>query len=284
MRNHPIKHRIPVLNDQPCLISRCGNLWFSAKLAQALAFAIGFALLLPALGQAELPSGYTTVSGNATFNSDGTVLNINASNKAIINYQSFNIGNGNTVNIFSPLSLHRVTGGSPSQILGALNSSGKIFLVNQSGILFGGNAKVNVQGLVASTLDIKNEDFLAGNYIFRRDTNLPAGSIINHGQLTGQESITLLGGAIENTGLITGPQIGLAVGDQISYTLGPELTVDVTVDQSLKQKVDGYQNAIHNSGTIQGNQIALQARLAQSFYESAINNEGLIKATGLRCH
>jgi filamentous hemagglutinin family protein len=231
---------------------------------------------------AELPTGMQTVSGTATFQSDGNTLTINASNKAIINYQSFNIGAGNTVNIFSPLSLNRVTGGNPTNILGNLNSTGKVFLVNPSGIIFGQGSQVNVQGLVASTLQIKDDDFLAGKYSFQVNTpGLTAGSIINHGQLIASESVALLSGAIQNTGSIQAPVIRLAVGDQLTYFASPEVGIDVVVGQSLKNKIEGFQSAIANTGTISGQDISLQAKLAQAFYETTVNNEGIIKAQGL---
>jgi filamentous hemagglutinin family protein len=232
----------------------------------------------PAL--AELPMGYSTASGSATFQNDGTTLNIHASNGAIINYQSFNIGAHNTVNIFSPLTLNRVTGGSPSQIFGQLNSTGKVFLINPSGIIFGNGSSVNVQSLVASTLNLSNDNFLAGKYTFQSSADAPAGAIVNHGKITATDSVALLGGAIENTGTIQTPQVQIAVGDQITYQVAPGVGIDVTVDKSLQQQVAGYQTAIHNSGTITGEQVKLQAQLARSFYDTTVNNEGILKADG----
>jgi len=57
-------------------------------------------------------------------------------------------------------------GQNPSQILGALQSNGQVFLINPNGILFGQGSQVNVNGLVVSTLNLKNEDFLAGKLNF----------------------------------------------------------------------------------------------------------------------
>ncbi len=262
--------------DRPGLIDGLGN---GLKISLA-AWAVISGLLWGAPAFAELPTGYSTASGSATFSNDGTTLTIHASNRAIINYSSFNIGARNTVNIFSPLSLHRVTGGNPSQILGALNSDGKVFLVNPSGIFFGPGASVNVQGLVASTLDIKNDDFLAGKYTFQTAGSLPAGAIVNYGKLNGAESIALIGGAIQNAGQIQAPQVQLAVGDQVTYQVNPDVSIRLTVDKALQQKVSGYQAAIRNSGDIEGEQVHLQARLAQSFYDATVNNSGVIRAQG----
>jgi filamentous hemagglutinin family protein len=62
---------------------------------------------------------------------------------------------------------------SPQQILGQVNTlvpgagglsqtGGELYLVNASGWLFGKSAQVNVGGLIASSLDVRNEDFLNG--------------------------------------------------------------------------------------------------------------------------
>lgn len=278
-----INNRIELLQthekDPPGLLKRLGGL-FLTGLATA-GILMGLLCGNPGSAWAELPSGYQTVSGSATFQQAGNTLNINASNKAIINYQRFNIGHGETVNIFSPLSLHRVIGGNPSEILGNLNSTGKVFLINPSGIIFGQGTQVNVQGLVASTLQIKDDDFLAGKYAFQRAANTPAGAIVNHGQLLASESLALLGASVQNTGQLQAPSIQVAVGDTMTYFLSPEVAIDVKIGQSLKQKVDGFQAAIANSGQITGETIKLQAKLAQSFYESTVNNTGIIKAHGL---
>ncbi|MBY0451295.1 MAG: filamentous hemagglutinin N-terminal domain-containing protein [Cyanobacteria bacterium] len=238
-------------------------------------------LLNPSAQADDLPTGYQVGSGSATFTQTGNALNINASNNAIINYQSFNIGANHQVNIYSALSLHRVIGSDPSQIFGQLNSTGKVFLVNPNGIFFGQGSQVNVQGLTASTLNIRDDDFLAGRFQFQRAAGQAPGAIINQGDIQGSESATLLGGAVDNSGSIRAPQINLAVGDKITYRVSPGVGINVTVDEALQQKVSTATQAINNSGTLQGQNINLQAKLAQSFYETTVNNSGIIEATGL---
>jgi len=115
-----------------------------------------------------LPTDGVVVSGTATITlPNGTTMQINQSTpKAILNWLGFSIANGEIVNFIQPSSssvaLNRVTGASASEIFGALNANGKVFLVNPNGILFAPGASVNVGGLVASTLDITNENFQAG--------------------------------------------------------------------------------------------------------------------------
>ncbi|MGE0201194.1 MAG: MBG domain-containing protein [Candidatus Melainabacteria bacterium] len=253
-------------------LNRTAGFCLAATLAVSL-----FAGGVPAW--ADLPEGYTVSSGSASFSQNGSVLDIHASSGAIINYQRFNIGAGNRVNVYSPLSLHRVTSGEPSRIFGTLYSPGKVFLVNPGGIIFGAGSSVNVQGLVASTLNIRDADFLSGQYVFQADSS-GAGAVASHGEIFGAESVGLIGGSVDNTGHITAPRVDVAVGDRVTYTVADGVGIDVTVDESLRQEVAGAQAAIRNTGTIEGQQVALQARLARSFYQSTVNNSGVVKATG----
>ena len=86
------------------------------------------------------------------------------------NYKDFQIGSQEKVrflqNSTKSCVLNRITGENPSQILGSLESNGKVFLVNPNGIYFGRDSKVNVGSLIASTLDIADEDFTSEKYHF----------------------------------------------------------------------------------------------------------------------
>src|SRR5690606_5049991 len=58
-------------------------------------FAATLAAAAPAL--AQTPQGPQVVAGSATFQQNGSTTVITAGNNTIINYQSFNIGHGQTV-------------------------------------------------------------------------------------------------------------------------------------------------------------------------------------------
>ena len=101
-------------------------------------------------------------------------------NAAIINWNTFNIGTGESTQFNQPNSssvmLNRVTGGlGASNIDGTLTANGRVFLVNRDGMLFGPNAVINTAGFVATTHDIKNDDFMAGRYNF--NISGPAGRL-----------------------------------------------------------------------------------------------------------
>jgi filamentous hemagglutinin family protein len=128
----------------------------------------------PAPKAFALPEGQNVVAGSATFTEQGNTLNVNqATSKAIINYNSFSIDTQEAVNFHQPssssIALNRVVGIDPSSILGSLTANGQVFLINPNGILFGQGAQINVHGLVASTLNIANDDFLSNNYKFLQD-------------------------------------------------------------------------------------------------------------------
>ena len=116
------------------------------------------------------PTNPVVVNGAAQFTTTGNLLNIANTPNAIINWGSFSIG-ANEITRFvqqsaSSAVLNRVVGQNPSSILGALQSNGRVFLINPNGIVFGAGSQINVGGLVASTMNLSNEDFLAGRMRF----------------------------------------------------------------------------------------------------------------------
>jgi len=157
-----------------------------SRLMAVLLVTVG-ALPVHALDPNALPTGGRIAAGAATITQSGNRLNVNqASDRAILNWSTFNIGANAAVSFVQPnsgsVALNRVlTSAGASDIQGRLTANGQVFLVNPSGVLFGKGAQVDVGGLVASTLDISDTDFLGGRYVFSRAG--AAGSIINQGTL-----------------------------------------------------------------------------------------------------
>jgi filamentous hemagglutinin family protein len=113
--------------------------------------------------------------------------------------------------------LNRITGQDPTAILGALQSNGKVFLINPNGIVFGAGARVDVNGLVASTLNLSNADFQAGNLRFNEAG--AAGDVSNQGAITTPSGgqVYLIGSSVTNGGVITSPggDVVLAAGQSV---------------------------------------------------------------------
>ncbi|MBS0627022.1 MAG: filamentous hemagglutinin N-terminal domain-containing protein, partial [Verrucomicrobia bacterium] len=149
--------------------------------------------LLFSLKAFTLPQGEQVVQGHVEMTHSEKNLSIKASDKAIINYGSFNVGEKERVEFIQPSStstvLNRVVGSDPSYILGNITSNGKVFLVNPNGIYFGAEASVNVGSLIASTLDILDQDFLKDRFYFSAKKGTTPGMIHNLGQITSQEGV-----------------------------------------------------------------------------------------------
>ena len=84
-----------------------------------------------------------------------------------------------------------------------MKANGQVLLINGSGILFGPTSKVDVAGLVASTSDIRNDDFMAGRMKF----DLPGrrgATVVNQGDITVADSglVALVAPGVENSGHI----------------------------------------------------------------------------------
>ena len=111
------------------------------------------------------PTGPQVVSGQASMVSQGSLLSITNTPGAVINWQGFSIGAGETTRFIQQSAassvLNRVVTPDPSVILGALQSNGRVFLINPAGVLVGAGARIDVGGFVASTLNISNADFAA---------------------------------------------------------------------------------------------------------------------------
>ena len=120
-----------------------------------------------------LPEPEEVVNGQADFVCpDAATMHINASEKCIVNYKSFNIAENESVVINLPSvsseMLNRVIGNKASEILGKLSSNGVVILVNQNGIYIGPKAQIDVASLIASTRDITNSNFMNSKYVFQK--------------------------------------------------------------------------------------------------------------------
>jgi filamentous hemagglutinin family protein len=237
-------------------------------------------LLAPALALAG-PTGGVVTSGNAAINTQGAVTNITqATQKAAINWQGFSVAAGETVNFKQPnsaaVTLNRVIGNEKSVIDGALNANGKVFLVNSNGVLFGQGASVSVGGLVASTLNISDEDFNAGNYVFKSAGG--SGSVINLGTITAKDGgyVALLSGSASNQGLIAATKgtVALAAGNKITLNFNGDSLLSVTIDEgALNALVENKQAIYADGGTV-----LLTAKAADELLGAQVNNSGVIQA------
>ena len=219
------------------------------------------------------PEGPTVVHGSAQFARPGAnALDVTTSPNAIIHWQGFSIGAGETTRFIQPSAssavLNRVTGADPSAILGQLLSNGRVFLVNPQGIVFGEGAVVDTAGLVASTLGIADADFLAGRYRFGAAPG--AGNVVNRGRIeAGAGGVFLLAPSVENSGVVrtAGGDLVLAAGRRITLTSldldGVRVEVQAPEDEALnlgslvaeRGAAGMFARSIRNAGTVEANAV-----------------------------
>ncbi len=242
------------------------------------ALAVSVMLAFGASNYAAPTSGAVSAGSASITNGPGSTVITQASQSVAINWQSFNIGLGEAVQFMQPnsnsVALNRVLGSDPSSILGSLSANGKVFLLNPNGILFGNGASVNVGGLVASSLNLTDSDFMAGNYKF---AGVGSGAVVNQGNINADGGyVALLGANVTNNGVIRARlgSVALAAGNAITLDVAGDGLLNVTVNQ-------GAVNAlVQNGGLIQadGGQVLLTAQAAGSLLQSAVNNTGVIQA------
>ncbi|WP_082911042.1 filamentous hemagglutinin N-terminal domain-containing protein [Magnetospirillum moscoviense] len=248
-------------------------------------------IAVPALAN---PQGGSVVEGQATITTAPNQLTVNqASDKAVINWQSFSIGAGETTRFVQPsassIALNRVTGDQVSQILGTLTANGRVILVNPNGVFFGKDSRIDVAALVASTHDIKNSEFMAGRLNFDIPGKIDA-QIINEGSLSAKDGglVALVAPSLRNSGIISARlgRVALAsAGSGVTVDLYGDNLILFQADSKLAQQVKGpdgqpVAGLIDNSGQIyaDGGRVLLTANAAKGVVDKAINMTGIVQA------
>ncbi len=245
--------------------------WRSLPLAVMLAWG-GLALVTP--------KGGVVSAGSASITEMPGQMTITQNTPHVaINWQSFGIAAGQSVQFIQPgrsaVALNRVTGADPSAILGRLSANGQVFLVNPNGILFGPGASVDVGGLVASTLNISDSDFMAGRYRF---SGAGTAELLNQGALQAANGgyVALLGAQVNNQGTVVTPN------GSVALAAGQAMTLDLLGDRLLSVRVDqGVANALlSNGGLLQadGGQVLMSTQAAGNLLANAVNNTGVVQA------
>jgi len=265
-------------------------------LAHTISSHLSYRLILPLLSCAipgmvfASPEGGQVVAGSATIsNPDANTTLINQSTShAAIDWQRFNIGTQEYVQFAQPdassVALNRVVGGDPSSILGNLSANGQIFLVNPNGVYFGHGATIDVGGIVASVHNIRNEDFMSGNYVFSKADGAPDDAgVVNDGVITARDGgyVVLMGNHVHNNGVISARMgtVALAAGNQITMDVKANGLVSVAVDEETASNLA----EVRNTGEIMaaGGRVMMTARVASDLIDTAINNEGLVVANSI---
>jgi filamentous hemagglutinin len=288
---------------------------------------IGHGILLPAIGlgiggiafsatQLPIPcapgacgnnNSFVTAGAATAVQSGKTLAVTQTSNNATLNWASFNISADGKVIFQQPSStsvaLNRIYDANPSSIFGSLTANGQIYLINANGFLFGATSRVNVAGLIASSLNITDSTFnngvlsplvnglpaleqFSGNPQHFSDdfglklTNTGSITVQNGAQLTAASGGRLLLAApnIDNAGSLSAPdgQIVLAAGQNIFLQASQDPSV-----RGLIVQVDGGTTAANQlmgvTNEAAGNLSAPRGNVTLTGL--MINQDGRISAT-----
>ncbi|HSG88912.1 MAG TPA: filamentous hemagglutinin N-terminal domain-containing protein, partial [Pseudomonadales bacterium] len=220
------------------------------------------------------PSDPTVVHGNADFSAVGGALEIRNDPGTIIDWGGFSIGAGELARFIQQSAdsavLNRVVGAEASQILGTLASNGRVFLINPNGVVFGDGAVIDTAGFVASTLEMTDADFLAGDLKLAGN----GGRIVNAGMLrTRGGNVFFVAPDIENSGIIQAEDgsLTLAAGREVRIASldepGVEVLVQAPDDRVLnlgeliaeRGAVRALAGTIEHSGAIEASSVSIDA-------------------------
>jgi len=109
---------------------------------------------------------------------------------------------------------------------------------------------------------------------------------LNQGFINGK-NIALIASAVDNQGTVIGllGSVFFISGDKATLSFDAKSMIQVEVDQETSGKVfdkDGVEvkDALKNSGTVEGAQVVMEAKVAADIFKNAVNQQGIIKATG----
>ena len=138
--------------------------------------------------------------------------------------------------------LFRDVSGSLTQIFGRITSNGQVFISNQNGILFGASARVDVGLLFATTLSIKDHDFMAGRWQLlqrrqrrqgRQQGGIRKGVVEGHiVTANGYTALTGLQCATTASIVARAGNVTLAAGDRVTLDLIGDGLISLSIDQA----------------------------------------------------
>ncbi|CBY80875.1 HMW2A, high molecular weight adhesin 2 [Haemophilus influenzae F3031] len=220
--------------------------------------------------------GMEVVNGTASMSINGKSTTITNSPNAIINWKQFNINQDELVRFVQENSnsavFNRVTSDQISQLKGALNSNGQVFLINPNGIVMGKDAVINAAAFTASTLNILDEDLKARNFNFEQAKDKAMAQIVNNGLISVSKngSVNLIGGSVKNNGVIK------VEDGNILLLAGQKVTISDMTNPTITYSVVAPENKAVNLGTIFAKNGKIQV------HAGSLVNKGTLNANSVR--
>lgn len=252
-------------------------------------------------GQYETPTGFSLQSGsvNNPVLSGANDRNMDIqqnSGRAVINWNTFNIGRDASVNFnqtqgAGSVVINRVTNNTinRSEILGTLKANGTVMILDKNGVLFGKDSTIDVGGIIATTgeLDSVNQQAFMDNEAFRlgnTDSNANGRITNESGRLnvgfgTAKENglLAFIAPYVENNGTINAKlgQVTLAAGKKVTVDFAGDELIQLAVNEKLAGAL------VDNKGTInaQGGTVTMTANAASTVVDTVVNMRGVVNAT-----
>ncbi len=237
----------------------------------------------------QLPTGGVVARGTATIGKTETaqaatmVVN-QSSQRAVVNWDTFNLGSSATLNFVQPnaqaVTLNRVNDSHPSQIFGHIHANGQVFITNSNGVYFAPGSSVDVGALTATTHSISDDNFMAANYAFERHG--ATGKIINEGHISAALGgyVALLAPEVQNSGVVVARagSVAMAAGDLITLKIDDKgsLAGITTTPGTIASLIENKQAIQAPDG-----QIILSSLAVNKLQGGIIKNSGSLEANSL---
>ncbi|MCQ2995418.1 filamentous hemagglutinin family protein [Pseudomonas syringae] len=197
--------------------------------------------------------------------------------KAILNWETFNIGRDTTLQFQQNADwavLNKVNNSTaPSQIQGQLKAAGTVMVINQNGVIFSGSSQVNVRNLVAAATTVQDDVF--------RDKGLYNGSLPTFSGANGKV-VVQTGAQIATDAPATSTAGGgyvLLLGSEVenagSISTAKGQTLMAAGDSFVIRK--GYASDGNPTSTTRGNEVSVTRSVNSP--AGKVSNSGLVMAS-----
>jgi filamentous hemagglutinin family protein len=237
--------------------------------------------LLLVLGAQAAGTGFNVVDGSATLATSGATTTITQTSHGVrIDWQTLGVAAGEILKFVQPsasaVALNVIKGGVATEILGQLQATGNVFILNPNGVLVKAGAQVSVGGFLGSTNDLVSFNPATGALVLQ--ANNSTAEVSNAGSIVATQGgmVALVGNKVINAGTIVAPGGGiyLLAGDRVEFTPadGSPFTYRLTADTTRAKSVS---NTFKGSLSAAGGAIVMDAR---STKQAVVNSRGVISA------